>query len=392
LHDKILVVVKKVIISLIILIALAATFLVLRKYGFGRSLVSEFGNRYIKEQTIRDLNNIDNSKDSNPLLVTEIFSDNLEIPWEIAFLPNGEILVTERTGRLVKVGKDKEYIDVPGVKPAGEGGLLGATLHPEFSDNYYLYLYITSEKDSVIVNKVERYVFKDNSLSQGETIIDNIPGASYHDGGRIEFGPDGYLYITTGDAGNDKSAQDLNSLAGKILRIKDDGTIPEDNPFDSPIYSYGHRNPQGLAWDSEGRLWATEHGRSGNASGYDELNSIEKGKNYGWPEIQGDEEREGMVKPAIHSGPSTTWAPAGLEYWNGKLYFAGLRGSALYEVTLDGDNVIGYEELMKGNYGRLRAVREGPDHNLYLTTSNKDGRGSVFENDDKLIMLKVVKK
>lgn len=317
----------------------------------------------------------------------EVIAENLNIPWEIAFLPNGEYLITERSGNLLKIGKDRLIIKVVGVSHNGEGGLMGLALHPNFSENAYIYFYLTSQEGENIVNRVERYKFDGNSLFEGEVIIDGILGASYHDGGRIEFGPDGFLFITTGDAGNKNLSQNKASLNGKILRINDDGTIPSDNPFGNAVYSYGHRNPQGLTWDNAGRLWATEHGRSGIMSGYDELNLIEMGKNYGWPVIQGGEEKDDMETPIVHSGASTTWAPAGAEYVDGSIFFAGLRGEALYEAVLDGTEVKKIFTHLLNEYGRLRAVRLGPDGYLYITTSNQDGRGSVNPNDDKLIRI-----
>jgi len=194
---------------------------------------------------------------------------------------------------------------VTDVAPRGEGGLLGIAVHPRFAENQLIYLYYTYERSGGLANKVVRFKFEGDSLVSGETVIENIPGATIHDGGRIKFGPDGFLYITTGDASVPESAQDRSSLAGKILRLKDDGSIPPDNPFpDSPVYSYGHRNPQGLAWDADEKLWATEHGSAAT----DELNLIEPGRNYGWPTIRGDETAPGMVSPVIQSG-TTTWAP-----------------------------------------------------------------------------------
>lgn len=317
----------------------------------------------------------------------EVVAENLDIPWEIAFLPSGELLVTERPGTLLRIGKEREAIEISGVRHIGEGGLLGLALHPSFGQNNLIYLYLTSEQDGEITNRVERYHLEGATLTQRQVIIDGIPGAQYHDGGRIEFGPDGYLYITTGDAGNENLAQDTSALNGKILRLEEDGAIPPENPFGNAVYSYGHRNPQGLAWDGEGRLWATEHGRSGIRSGFDELNLIEMGKNYGWPEIQGDQEDQGMVTPVIHSGPNETWAPAGAEYLNGSIFFAGLRGSTLYQAVLEQTNVASFIKHLEDEYGRLRAVRLGPDGYLYISTSNEDGRGQARPGDDKIVKI-----
>lgn len=244
---------------------------------------------------------------------------NLEIPWEVAFLPAGQMLLTERPGNLY-LRESGNKLAIEGVTAAGEGGLLGIAIHPDFSNNKFIYLYLTTRQNGQIVNRVDRYKFDGQILSARTEIIGKLPGASYHNGGRIAFGPDGMLYITTGDAENSSLAQDINSLAGKILRIKDDGSIPEDNPFANAVYSYGHRNPQGLAWDDQNRLWATEHGRSGTQSGFDEINLIEPGANYGWPLIQRDEEQEGIRQPIAHSGPNETWAPAGMIFYQGRFF------------------------------------------------------------------------
>lgn len=315
----------------------------------------------------------------------EIVAENLKIPWEIAFLPGSDLLVTERPGILKRIGKDGRVFVIEGVEHIGEGGLLGMTLHPNFSENRWLYLYLTTKVGDDLKNRVERYRFEGDRLSEKTIIIDGIPGAANHDGGRIAFGPDGYLYITTGDAGSSNLAQNTNSLAGKILRIKDDGSIPSDNPFGNAVYSYGHRNPQGLVWDEKGRLWATEHGRSGILSGLDELNLIEKGKNYGWPIIQGSETRPGMESPVAQSGSDETWAPAGIAFLNGSLFFGGLRGESLYEVKILNDNKISLKVHFQQEFGRIRAVVLGPDGYIYITTSNTDGRGEPRLDDDKII-------
>jgi glucose/arabinose dehydrogenase len=306
---------------------------------------------------------------------TEIVADNLKIPWEIVFLPDGDLLVTERSGTLKRIAEEGRIYTIEGVEHVGEGGLLGLALHPKFSENRWIYIYLTTKDDTGLINRVERHGFENNVLSERKIIIDNIPGASYHDGGRIAFSPDGYLYITTGDAGNSNLAQDINSLAGKILRLKDDGSIPEDNPFSNAVYSYGHRNSQGLTWDESGQLWATEHGRSGVLSGLDELNHIEKGKNYGWPVIQGDETRTEMESPISQSSSDETWAPAGLAFWDNSLFFGGLRGESLYEAKILDDNNVFLKIHFRGEFGRIRAVVLGPDGYLYISTSNTDGRG-----------------
>lgn len=317
----------------------------------------------------------------------QVVADNLEIPWEIAFLPDGNLLLTERPGRLLRIGTDRVIIPIEGVLHRGEGGLLGLALHPNFASNNFIYLYLTTQEGSSVTNRVERYQLQGTTLGSRTVIIENIPGSTFHDGGRIAFGPDKLLYITTGDAGTEANAQDTNSLAGKILRLKDDGSIPEDNPFNNPVFSYGHRNPQGIAWDAEGNLWATEHGRSGAASGFDEVNLIQAGKNYGWPEYQGDRATAGIEAPKAHSGAITTWAPSGAAFYKGRLLFAGLRGQAVYDTNIENDTVQKVDVHFANEFGRLRTITVGPDGFLYILTNNTDGRGTPNKGDDKIIKI-----
>ena len=318
----------------------------------------------------------------------KIVAQKLNIPWEIAFLPNGDMLITERSGKLLKIGSETKVIkEIEGVKHIGEGGLLGLALHPDFFLNNFIYLYSTTQDSNGITNRVERYKFSNDTLSERKVILEGIKGSRNHDGGRIAFGPDGYLYITTGDAENPNLAQDTNSLNGKILRIKDDGSILSDNPFGNAIYSLGHRNPQGLAWDKDGTLWETKHGPSGIQTGYDEINIITKGANYGWPIIKGDQTKEGFVSPIIQSGSKDTWAPSGMTYWNGSLFFSGLRGATLYEARINNGNRLDLIPHLKQEFGRIRTVILGIDGFLYISTSNKDGRGQEKEGDDRIIKI-----
>lgn len=319
----------------------------------------------------------------------EVAAQNLTVPWEIVFLPDGDMLVTERSGTLKRIGKNNQTHIVEGVQHTSEGGLLGLALHPNFQENKFIYVYLTTRNATGLVNRVERYHYDADKLTDKTAIISDIPGASNHDGGRIAFGPDKKLYVTTGDTANEQLAQDKNSLAGKILRLNDDGSTPADNPFRNAVFSYGHRNPQGLAWDDEGQLWSTEHGRSGVRSGYDELNLITRGANYGWPSIEGDESASGMVKPVAHSGASDTWAPASLAYFNGSLYFGGLRGESLYQAKTDDNNQVTLTAYFKGEYGRIRAASLGSDNFLYISTSNTDGRGDIKPNDDKILRINI---
>jgi len=320
----------------------------------------------------------------------KVLARNLSVPWDLAKLPSGDFLITERTGDLIRLNFDGslQRFAVPAVAPAGEGGLMGIALHPEFESNNHLFLYRTISNNGRRENEVVRFVYEDSHVLRDETIIlTNIPGATYHDGGALSFGPDGYLYLTTGDAGVPTLAQDLSSIAGKVLRITTNGEAAPGNPFGNLIYSYGHRNAQGLAWDSIGQLWLTEHGRSGLQSGLDELNLITPGSNYGWPDSEGDTVLPNTVAPMLHSGARETWAPASLAYANGALYFAGLRGQRLYRAELtEGSSVAELTAFFPEEYGRLRATRIFGD-TLYLTTSNTDGRGQTRGEDDVLLAI-----
>lgn len=314
-----------------------------------------------------------------------IVSDNLEIPWEMVFLPEkNDILLTERVGNLKLISKEQPKIiaKIPDVKVYGEGGLMGLALHPNFESNNYIYLYYTfaGENDRTL-NRVVRYKFSMSSLSERKIIIDNIPGAIFHNGGRIKFGPDGFLYVTTGDSLNPSLAQNTNSLAGKILRTTDEGKMVSDNPFNNLVYSYGHRNPQGLAWDGQGRLWETEHGPSAT----DEVNIIVKGRNYGWPEIKGKQRKDGFESPFVQSGQET-WAPAGAVILNSSLFFSGLKGEALFELQTE-NGIANIKAHFKNEFGRIRNVVLGPDSLLYISTSNRDGRGNPNSNDDKILKI-----
>lgn len=318
----------------------------------------------------------------------KIIAKNLEVPWALDFLPDGRMILTERAGRIRiidRAGKlqKRPLAVIRDVNAVGEGGLLGLTLHPDFALNPYVYVYFSYESAGGIKNRVERYRFNGDGLSTRMILINNIPGGAIHNGGRIKFGPDGLLYITTGDSGNADLAQRLDSLAGKILRCTDNGSIPPDNPFPgSLVYSYGHRNPQGLAWDDQGRLWATEHG----PNAHDEINRIEAGANYGWPVIVGDEANPKMRSPILQSG-LRTWAPSGAAFHKGKLYFTGLRGQGLFRLSMKGDKPK-LDKLIANKFGRLRTIELGPDGFLYIMTNNRDGRGVPVADDDQIIRVR----
>jgi len=324
--------------------------------------------------------------DAANLTGIDVVASDLDVPWGLTFLPDGDILVTERPGTLLRIdGETGERYPINGVRHVGEGGLLGVARHPDFAANSYIYLYMTTQDPagSGLVNRVVRYTLETDRLSDPQPIITGIPGAVYHDGGRIAFGPENNLYITTGDSGTARLAQDRSSRAGKILRLNPDGSIPADNPFGTAVYSYGHRNPQGLAWDADNRLWSTEHGNDAR----DEINLVRAGANYGWPTLTGYDEQDGMRAPVHMSGTATTWAPAGATIIDGNLVFAGLRGQSLYVGDIEGNDITQIRRELSGDLGRLRAVEQGPNGYLYVSTSNTDGRGTPRENDDRILRI-----
>lgn len=272
---------------------------------------------------------------------------------------------------------------------------MGIALDPDYSQNHYIYIMHSYLDAGNVYNRVVRLVENNNSAMIDKVLINRIPGGMVHNGGRIKIGPDGKLYITTGDAGSPALAQDLTSLAGKILRINLDGSIPEDNPIpSSPVYSFGLRNPQGIDWSPLGTLYASDHG----PMAHDEINIILPMRNYGWPLAQGEEEAEGLTiqKPLIHSN-GTTWAPSGITFvnqgaWKNQLLVAALRGEELLSLILDqtGTSVEQLEAWLQREFGRLREVLQAGDGSIYLTTSNRDGRGIYHPGDDKVIRLTTI--
>ena len=340
----------------------------------------------------------------------ETVATGLEVPWGFAFLPNKNLVFTERPGRvrIIENGKlraEPIYV-VPDVEPSGESGLMDISLHPDFATNAVVYLAYAYNSDGKRV-KVVRYRFDGNRFTEPRTIVENIPSSANHAGTRARFGPDGKLYVVTGDSTDWNLAQNNNSLAGKTLRLNDDGSIPNDNPFVGKagyrpeIFTTGHRNPQGLAWQpGSGLMFQTEHGPSGfegRGGGADEVNIVERGKNYGWPTIYGTRTQAGLEPPLLEYSPAC--APAsGMFYtgdafpaFKGNFFFGCLRGTRLIRVVLDGRRVVSQENLLSGTYGRIREVATGPDGYIYFSTSNRDGRGSAAKDDDKIMRLVPVK-
>lgn len=351
-------------------------------------------------------NTVFETQDKQTKFRVETVASGLEVPWGFAWLPNKDLIFTERKGRvrIVESGKlrTEPIFTVPDVEPTGESGLMDIALHPEFAKNNFIYLGYSYNSDGKRV-KVVRYKFSNNSLTEPKIIVDNIPGAPNHSGMRARFGPDGKLYVTTGDSTDWNLAQKLDSLAGKTLRLNDDGTVPQDNPFVSQkdarpeIWSYGQRNAQGLAWQpGSGLMFQTEHGPSffeGKGSGGDEVNIVEKGKNLGWSEIHHTEKREGMVSPLLEYSPAC--APGSGMFYNGSalpafkgnFFFGCLKSARIIRVTLDGRNVVSQENLLDGTFGRIREMEEGPDGYIYFSTSNRDGRGSPSKDDDRIMRI-----
>ncbi|MBB6713222.1 PQQ-dependent sugar dehydrogenase [Clostridium gasigenes] len=329
----------------------------------------------------------------------KVIAEKLYVPWAITISDEGKLYVTERSGS-IRIIEDGKLIPQPLITfrapfvSQGEGGLMGIVLDPNYSLNHYMYVMHSYLEGGRVYNRVVRLVENNNRASIDRVLLDKIPGGQIHNGGRIKIGPDNRLYITTGDAGNPALAQDPTSTAGKILRIELDGSIPQDNPIsNSPVYSLGHRNPQGLAWNSKNVLYESEHGQSA----HDEINIIQQGANYGWPMAQGNEGSTEVIiqKPLIHSGEDT-WAPSGIAFvnqgpWEGKLLVANLRGQQLLAISFNGNgngNVVKNVEFwLKNQYGRLREVIQDKDGSIYLTTNNRDGRGNPNIADDKIIRL-----
>ena len=330
----------------------------------------------------------------------------LEIPWSIVFTSAERLLVSERPGRVREIVDGQlnpealyTFTDVVTVE---ETGLMSMVLDPNYADNKTLYACYTSQDAKGMFDRVVRMTDNGDSLTLDRVLLDGIPAAKYHAGCRLGVGPDGRLYITSGDARVPSSAQDLNSLAGKILRINLDGSIPSDNPFPgSVVYSYGHRNPQGLAWQpGSGRLYATEHGPSGSdgPEGGDEINLIQPGANYGWPLVSHDAMLEGTESPLIQFTPAVAPAAAMfysgdvLPMFDGKFFFGALRGEGVVMATISAQDPKSIEDVqwIVSDAGRVREVAESPDGLIYFTTSNQDGRGTYRAGGDRVYRIVLV--
>ncbi len=313
------------------------------------------------------------------LTVADTVATRLEAPWGLAFLPDGSALVSQRDeGTIVRIdgGRVTEVGEVPGVRPGGEGGLLGLAVSPDFEEDRYVYAYFTAEDD----NRIVRMTYGGGRLGEPDVVLDGIEKSAIHNGGRIAFGPDGMLYVGTGDAADPDRSQDRDSPNGKILRLTPDGDPAPGNPFSgSPIWSLGHRNVQGLAWDEQGRLWASEFGQNT----YDELNLIEKGRNYGWPVVEGRGDEERFTNPRAVWSPADA-SPSGVAVAGGAVYMAGLRGERLWQIPTSGGDP---RAFLTEEHGRLRTVAVAPDGALWVVTSNTDGRGDVREGDDRVLRI-----
>lgn len=312
----------------------------------------------------------------------QVLASGLDVPWDLAVLADGSALVTLRDSAEVlriEPGKDPQVVGtVESAAPSGEGGLLGIALSPDFASDGLVYLYASADRD----NRVLRYRYADGSLTDPQVVLDGIPRSSNHNGGRLRFGPDGLLYVGTGDAGAEGDAQDRTNLAGKILRITADGEPAEGNPFDNEVWSYGHRNVQGFGWDAEGRMFASEFG----SNRLDELNLITQGGNYGWPDAEGPSDNPDFTDPLL-TWQTSEASPSGIAVTPaGEVFVASLRGQRLWRSAWDGDGM-GEPEVWFDGVGRLRAVELVGDQ-LWLLTNNT-ARGNPGADDDRLLAIRV---
>ncbi len=330
-------------------------------------------------------------RDTTPPKVVDTVATGLAAPWGVGFLPNGDAIVTERdtTKVLLLASPAYDVREVGTIADAvgsgdigGEAGLMGVAVSPEFATDRMLFFYYSTATE----NKIVKATLKDDRLGKPTTILDGIPRGQIHDGGRLAFGPDGYLYASTGETGQSDLAQDKSTTAGKILRITTDGEPAPGNPFNgSPIWSYGHRNVQGLAFDDRDRLWASEFGQDD----FDELNLIRRGNNYGWPMVEGKAVGSGdssLEDPVFVWNPDEA-SPSGLAWLDGNLWMASLKGERLWQVDVTGRQAKDPTAFFVGKYGRMRTVAAAPDGRLWVTTSNTDGRGDPAADDDRILVI-----
>ncbi|MCP2029954.1 glucose/arabinose dehydrogenase [Okibacterium sp. HSC-33S16] len=322
---------------------------------------------------------------------TKVLATGLDAPWSVLPVGDSTLISYRDTGQIMELttaGDLREAAVVPEVDAAGEGGLLGLAAR-EISGTRWVYAYLTTADDNRVIRMSLGGELGSLTLGAAEVVLEGLDKASNHNGGRIAFGPDGMLYITVGDAGEPNRAQDPASLNGKILRVTPTGDVPQDNPFASPVYSLGHRNPQGIAWTEDGRMWASEFGQNT----WDELNIIEPGKNYGWPIVEGHGGNADYVDPAFQWSTSDA-SPSGLTVVDNTLFMAALRGERLWSI-LDGvhvpegsvglEGVISANPFFDGEFGRIRDVVPGPNGSLWMITNNTDGRGNPTPDDDRLV-------
>lgn len=334
---------------------------------------------------VSNLSNLTNSSG------VEIIAEGLQAPRSIDISKDGRIFVSEKRGSIRVVDNGTLLTEPVGdikAENIGDAGLLGLTLHPNFTQNHLFYVYYTYSNSTGLFNKVLMLTESNNRIIDSKTILDGIPGDEYRDGGRIKFGPDGKLYVSTGDASIPELSQDLDSLAGKILRTNEDGTIPQDNPFsNSPVYAYGFRNVQGLAWaPNSGALYSSDQGGAGN----DEINLISPGKNYGWPheECNSSDDDNRYTPPVLCFNPSLE--PSGIAFafsnklgYQNHLIVATLKGSHLRDIDFDS----GSQNTILVGYGRIIDLVESEDGSIFVLTSNTDGRALPQQGDDKILRL-----
>lgn len=320
----------------------------------------------------------DDNQDRKETKGIETVAQGLDTPWSIA-KSNDVFYLSERPGKIIKIDgnkKNEQQVDLDKeVSTAAEAGLLGFVLAPDFKDSQEAYAYYTYE-DNGQFNRIVKLKLENDTWKEEKVLIDKIPSGQYHHGGRLKIGPDDKLYTTTGDASDEQNAQDKDTLGGKILRINLDGSKPKDNPIsNSYVYSYGHRNLQGIVWTPDGQMYASEHGNQAN----DEINEIKEGHNYGWPVIEGNEENNNMETPIFTSGSDDTWAPSGIAFKDGIIYSAALRGEGIMKFDVEKDEM----KKVATKYGRIRDVYIVND-DLYFVSNNTDGRGNPSQNDDKM--------